>query len=208
MFVYLYCMLYIKSQLAWILLHSPIDYFCISIDDPDEVYIPKNQIALDPGVTEDFEMTLISEVAILRDKFEVVQFLQHFPSPQCYSGQYSVSLWQLTQLALVAIWDWHLVLNALWSMFLLQHPLYIVLDTSALLTHLEMVTKYMKTPVEGVGQTVFLFPWEVLQELDILMGHENPDILSTVKKAVEFLHDIIVSQNPRVLFQVFEEVCL
>ena len=79
------------------------------------------------------------------------------------------------------------------------------MDTSALLTHLEMVTKYMKTPVEGVGQAVFLFPWEVLQELDILMGHENPGILSNVKKAVKFLRDIIVSRNPRVLF---EEVCM
>ena len=65
------------------------------IDDLDEISTPKNLIALDPGITEDFEMNLISEVAILRDRFEVFQFLQHFPSPQCYSGQYSVSVWQL-----------------------------------------------------------------------------------------------------------------
>lgn len=50
-------------------------------------------VALDSEIPEDFESTLISEVAILRDKFEVLQFLQHFPAtPQTCSAQYNVSL--------------------------------------------------------------------------------------------------------------------
>lgn len=52
----------------------------------------KNEIVLDCGMMEDFEMSVIAEVAILREKLEVVQFLHHFPCPQPTSGQYIVSL--------------------------------------------------------------------------------------------------------------------
>lgn len=88
----------------------------------------------------------------------------------------------------------------------LQHPLYIVVDTSAILTHLEMVAKYMESPIEGVGYPVFLFPWQVLQELDTLYEHVDSSILECVKKAVKFLLNAITSKNSRVLFQLFEEV--
>jgi hypothetical protein len=64
----------------------------------------------------------------------------------------------------------------------------------------------MEVPFEGVVQTVFLIPWEVLQELNILMEHKTPHILQNVKKAVEFLRNTIAAQNSRVVFQLFEEV--
>ena len=57
------------------------------------MYVEVTDIALDSGISEDFESTLISEVAILRDKFEVLQFLEHFPAtPQACSAQYKVNL--------------------------------------------------------------------------------------------------------------------
>ena len=88
----------------------------------------------------------------------------------------------------------------------LQHPLYIVVDTSAILAHLEMVAKYIENPIEGVGYPVFLFPWKVLQELDTLYEHVDSRILECVKKAVEFLQNAITSKHSRVLFQLFDEV--
>lgn len=52
----------------------------------------KNEVSMDSGVTEEFELTLISEILTLRDMFEVYSFFQHIPCPQIsQSTQYKVS---------------------------------------------------------------------------------------------------------------------
>jgi hypothetical protein len=63
----------------------------VPLDDLGESPFPKNEILLDSGISEEFEMVLISEVAPLQDSFGVVRFLQHFPTPQSYPEQYGVS---------------------------------------------------------------------------------------------------------------------
>ena len=82
-----------------------------------------------------------------------------------------------------------------------------MVDTNVLLTHLEMVRHYAESSIEGVGEAVFICPWEVLQLLDILHEHVNSAVLERVKKAVEFLQNALVSKLPRIVFETFEEVC-
>ncbi len=45
---------------------------------------------MDSGVTEDFELFLISEILSIRDKFELLRYFQHLPSPQSSSIQCDV----------------------------------------------------------------------------------------------------------------------
>lgn len=91
-------------------------------------------------------------------------------------------------------------------MIYLQHPLCIVCDTSVLLTHLDMISKYKDNPIQGVGQPVFLFPWTVLQELDRLCSHTDTAVLQQVNRVVEALRLWIRSEHGRILFQAYNEV--
>ncbi len=90
----------------------------------------------------------------------------------------------------------------------MQHSLYIVVDTSSLLAHLELVTRYLEVPIEGVCQPVFLVPWEVLLELEALHEHVDGRVLERVKKAVQFLQNVLTSKHHRFLIELFEEVCM
>ena len=88
----------------------------------------------------------------------------------------------------------------------LQDRLYIVMDTSAFLTHLDMVIEYKDNPIRGVGQPVFICPWTVLQELDRLYEHSDEKISDPVQKVVLFLENSIRNKHPRIIFQSYEEV--
>ena len=49
----------------------------------------KTEVALDSGVTEDIEMSVVSEVSILREEFEAVGSFRHLPTPQPNPGPYT-----------------------------------------------------------------------------------------------------------------------
>lgn len=71
-----------------------------------------------------------------------------------------------------------------------------------------MITKYMDTPIQGVGQPVFLFPWAVLQELDRLCSHADTAVLERVNRAVEALQTFIRREHRRIFFQSYKEASL
>lgn len=87
-----------------------------------------------------------------------------------------------------------------------QNQLYVVVDTSILLTHLGLLTKHKDTAISGVGRPVFVIPWVVLQELDRLYEHANKQISVLVGNTVQFLTDAMESNHPRVIFQTYDEV--
>lgn len=88
-------------------------------------------------------------------------------------------------------------------MFLfIQHPLYIVVETSVLLSHLQMIKELKSGPIQEVDHHVLLFPWAVLQELDMFISDEK--VSKEATRAVNFLHDSI--NHPRMLFQTYKEV--
>ena len=54
------------------------------------MYVGIGEIAMDTGMTEDFELRLISEILNIRDKFESIPHFQHLPFPQNYPFQCNV----------------------------------------------------------------------------------------------------------------------
>ena len=49
------------------------------------------EVAMDSGISEEFERKLILEILTIRDKFEVVPYFQHLPSPPSLAFQCDVS---------------------------------------------------------------------------------------------------------------------
>ncbi len=78
-----------------------------------------------------------------------------------------------------------------------------MVDTSTLLTHLQSIRNIIE---DGARQPVFLIPWSVLQEVDMIYGQHSRDVPSHISEAVDFLRSSILTKCPRVNFQSYEEV--
>ena len=91
--------------------------------------------------------------------------------------------------------------------FFLQHELYLVLDTGALLTHLQALQEFRAGPIRSLGkQAVLVVPWVVLVKMSQLLKSTVPAVKKRVGKAAEFLRECISSEHPNIIFQTLDEV--
>ncbi|XP_049829233.1 transcriptional protein SWT1 isoform X2 [Schistocerca gregaria] len=87
--------------------------------------------------------------------------------------------------------------------------LYIVSDTNVLVSNCQSIDKLCNTNVEGIGCPVFIIPWMVLHELDILKDRRDvtKSKMTAVRaqKAITFLHKCFSTKHPRVIGQTVSD---